>query len=133
MMVMMLMTVMMHGDDFGDSDDNGDSAILVPLQQCIGQDISRKQPNAQHTNCLILKDDNDDDIGHDGDYFNCYVCVEIMRIIIIIIDDNGVAADDAEGGDDQNFILFSSHNISFVPAFLNAMHNVILFPSEPFV
>ena len=61
-------------DDFGDSDDNDDSAILVPLQQCIGQDISRKQPNAQHTNCLILKDDNDDDIGHDGDYFNCDVC-----------------------------------------------------------
>ena len=52
---------------------------------------------------------------------------------IVILDDNGDAADDAEGGDDQNSILFSSHNISFVPAFLNAMHNVILFPSEPFV
>ena len=39
----------------------------------------------------------------------------------------------AEGGDDQNSILFSSHNITFVPAFLNAMHNDILFPSEPFV
>ena len=58
----------------------------------------------------------------------CVGIVEIMRIIII--DDNGDAADDAEGGDS---ILFSSHNISFVPAFLNAMHNVILFPSEPFV
>ena len=61
----------------------------------------------------------------------CVGIVEIMRIVII--DDNGDAADDAEGGDDQNSILFSSHNISFVPAFLNAMHNVILFPSEPFV